>query len=177
MGIETAVLGPAILGAGMGFQAMGAYSNSKNARTAYEAQAQVARNNATVAGWQAEDALKRGDKAAMRVRMQGNQTKGAQRAALAASGVDLGMGSALNILADTDYFTDVDAQTTLDNASKEAWAIRQQAAGFNAEASLLKSRADAESPLYAATGSLLTGASRAASTWYTPAKPVDRPYG
>ena len=164
----------------MGFGAVSSYNNSKNAAKAYEAQAKVNENNAIIAGWQADDALKRGDRAAMRVRMQGNQVKGTQRAAMAANGVDLGEGSALHILADTDYFTDIDATTTLDNAAKEAWAIRNQAAGYQAEASLMSGRAAAESPMFAAAGSLLTSAGRVAGSWYTPGAPkvaVDRPYG
>lgn len=169
-----------MMGAGMGFGAVSSYNNSKNAAKAYEAQAKVNENNAIIAGWQADDALKRGDRAAMRVRMQGNQAKGAQRAKLAANGVDLGEGSALNILVDTDYFTDVDVATTLDNAAKEAWAIRNQAAGYSAEASLMSGRAAAESPAFAAAGSLLTSAGRVAGSWYTPGAgkaAVDRPYG
>jgi hypothetical protein len=160
-----------LMGAGMGAQAFGAYQSSRATKAAHEAQAQVQRNNATVAGWQAEDAIERGNKAAMRVRSQARQLKGTQRARLAAAGVDLGEGSALQILSDTDYFGEVDAQTTVDNAAREAWAIRQQAAGYSADAALMQSRAAAESPLFAAGTSLLTSASRVAERWYTPAKP------
>lgn len=162
MGIETA-----LIGAGIGMQAVGAYNNSRATKTALNAQAEVSRNNAQVGEWQAEDALKRGDKAASRVRAQAKQLKGTQRAALAANGVDLSEGSALQILSDTDYFADIDANTTLDNAAREAWAIRAQAAGYTAEASLLSSRAAAESPLMAGATSLLGSAGRVAGRWYT----------
>lgn len=164
--VSASSMATIVMGAGMGAQAFGAYSNSKNAKAAYGAQAQVAQNNATIAGWQADDALARGDRAATRVRTQANQLKGVQRAALAANGVDLGVGSALNILTDTDYFKEVDANTTLDNAAREAWAIRNQAAGYTAEASLLAGRAAAESPGFAAASSLLTSAGRVAGSWY-----------
>lgn len=166
MGIETAVL---LQGVGAGAGAYGAYSNSQATKTAYAAQAQVAENNATIAGWQAQDALRRGDRAASASRMRTNQMKGAQRARLAANGVDLGEGSALNILTDTDYFGDVDIDTIKDNAGREAWAIRNQAMGFKNEASLMQSRSDSEKPLMAAGTSLLTSAGKVASTWYTPA--------
>jgi hypothetical protein len=168
MGIETAAIPLLMQGAGAGMQAYGAYSNSKATKQAYEQQAQVNRNNAQIAGWQAEDALRRGVRSASTARMRTNQLKGNQRASLAAKGVDLGEGSALQLLSDTDYFGDVDATTITDNAAREAWAIRQQAANFNSEASLLKSRADSENPLMAGGMSLLTSAGKVASNWYTP---------
>ena len=162
MGIETALL----LGSA-GFNAYGAYSNSKATKTAYDAQGQIAANNAQIATWQAEDAIVRGDREASRSRLKTRQLKGSQRAALAANGVDLGEGSALNILADTDYFGELDAGTIKDNAAREAWAIRNQATNFTSEGSLLRSRADMESPVFAASTSLLTGANRVASHWYS----------
>jgi hypothetical protein len=165
MGIETA-----LMGAGIGLQAYGAYQNSEATAVAYAAQAQVNRNNAMIADWQAEDALARGDRDASNVRLRARQLKGTQRARMAANGVDLGTGSALNILADTDYFADIDAGTVKDNAAREAWAIRNQAMGFRAEANLLQSRSDSESPFLAGATSLLGSAGRVASQWYTPTR-------
>lgn len=161
-------LGPALMGAGAVSSAFGAANNSSASKAAYGAQAQVNRNNAQIAEWQAGDALVRGQRAAAGVRMKANQLKGNQRASMAANGVDLGVGSALNILSDTDYFKDVDAGTTLDNAAKEAWAIRNQAAGYTAEANLMQGRSDAENPLFAGATSLLTSAGKVAGSWYTP---------
>lgn len=161
MGIETALM----IG-GAGLNAFSAYNSSRNAKSAYEAQAQVARNNEMIAGWQAEDALARGDRQASEVRMKSRQLKGRQRATMAANGIDLGTGSALEILTDTDYFGEIDANTVKDNASKEAWALRNQARGFSYEASMAKARAGAESPLLAAGTSLLTSAGRVSDRWY-----------
>lgn len=171
MGIETGSFGTALQLGGSAASAYGAYTNSRNAKAAYAAQGQIAANNATIAGWQAEDALARGAREAGRQRLKTRQLKGTQRAALAANGVDLGVGSALNILTDTDYFGEIDANTITDNAAKEAWAIRAQAAGFQSEASLLRSRADMESPMLAAGTSLLTSAGKVAGNWYPPRKP------
>jgi hypothetical protein len=50
------------------------------------------------------------------------QTKGQQRAALAANGVTLDEGSSLRIQSDTDYASDVDASTIQANATKRRWA-------------------------------------------------------
>jgi hypothetical protein len=154
--------------AGMAMSAVNAYQNSQGAKTAYGMQSQVAQNNAQIANWQADDALARGNRDAIRMRIKTNQVKGSQRAALAANGVDLGQGSALNILTDTDYFGDVDADTIQGNAAKEAWALRNQAGNFTSESKLLRSRAERENPLFAGGASLLTSAGKVAGNWYTP---------
>lgn len=163
MGIETATL---IQGLGAGVSAYGAYRGSQQAKAAYNAQGQVAENNAQISDWQAQDALRRGDVAASNAGIRTNQIKGEQRAGLSANGVDLGVGSALNILSDTDYFGQVDKATILDSAARQAWGYRTQGANFDANAQLLRSRADAESPVMAAGTSLITSATKVASNWY-----------
>jgi len=185
MGIETAAfstaigaVAPAIQVAGAGLSAATAFSNSRSTRSAYEAQAQVARNNAVIAGWQADDALARGDRAVSLQRSKTRQLKGAQRAAMAANGVDLNQGSALNILSDTELFGQMDADTIADNTAKEAWALRNQAAGYTDAAAAAAARASSESPLMATAGSLLSSAGRVAGRWYTGSGSSGRdPYG
>lgn len=152
--------------AGSGLQAVNAFGQSRATKQSLDAQAQVARNNAQIATWQAEDAIQRGQRSASKQMMKTRQTKGAQRAAMAANGVDLGVGSALQILTDTDYFGEIDANTIKDNAAREAWAIRAQAAGYRADASVLESRSDMESPFAAAGTSFLTSAGKVAGRWY-----------
>lgn len=185
MGIETAAfstaigaVAPAIQVAGAGLSAATAFSNSRATRSSYEAQAQVARNNAIIAGWQADDALARGDRAVSLQRSKTRQLKGAQRAAMAANGVDLNQGSALNILSDTELFGQMDADTIADNTAKEAWALRNQAAGYTDAAAAAAARASSESPLMATAGSLLSSAGRVAGRWYTGSGSSGRdPYG
>jgi len=79
--------------------------------------------------------------------------------------VALDSGSALNILEDTDYMGEQDALTVRNNAAKEAWAYRNQAAGALSDSSMLQSRANAESPGMAGFSSLLTSAGSVASRW------------
>lgn len=155
-----------ITGSVMG--ALGAASNSSAAKAAYNSQAQVADNNATISEWQAQDALARGGRDVMAARRRTRQLRGRQRAGLAASGVDLTTGSAEQILNDTEYFGEVDVNTLQDNAAREAWALRNQASGYKSQAGLMKARADAESPFMAGMTSLLTNAGKVASNWYGP---------
>lgn len=174
MGIESGTFtsfmrtaAPVMQATGAVLGATSAFSNSKAAKGAAETNARIQELNAQMAEWQAEDAIARGDRAAGVSRMKTRQLKGSQRAALAANGVDLGFGSALDILNDTDLFGEVDAETIRDNASREAWAIRQQAAGLKVDAAMFRSRAANESPLMAASTSLLTSAGRVADRWLT----------
>lgn len=183
MGIEALTFTQGLQLAGGAVSAAGAYRNSQGAKTAYGAQAQVNDNNAQIARWQADDAIARGNQEASRMRVKTNQLKGTQRAHMAANGVDLGVGSALSILTDTDQFGEIDAGTIKDNAAREAWAIRNQAQNFASEADLMRSRADAESPWMAAGTSMLTAAGKVAGNWYTPkapakgTAPMREPYG
>lgn len=159
-------------GLGAGMTAASAYSSSQASKAAYNAQAQVDQNNARLAEYQAQDAERRGAVAAQNVGYRTNQVKGTQRAALAANGVDLGYGSALELLSDTDYFGSVDRATTVDNAAREAWGYRTQGANYTSDASLLRQRASAESPFLSAGTSLLGSAGRVASGWYSPGTPT-----
>lgn len=152
--------------AGAGLQASSAYSSSQASKAAYNAQAQIAANNAQLAEWQAEDAIARGEQSASDQGLKTNQLKGTQRSRLAASGVDLGVGSAVQILTDTDYFGEIDRARITDNAAREAWGYRTQGADYQANASLLRNRAASESPFLAASTSLLSSAGRVAGSWY-----------
>lgn len=152
--------------AGMVTSTMGAYEKSKATKGAYEYQAAVSENNATMARWQAQDALQRGARTEQTQRLKTAQVRGSQRAALAARGVALDEGSALNLLDDTDYMGEMDVNTIRGNANKEAWGARVQAGNYAGDAGMLSARADAESPGFAAATSLLTGAGSVADSWY-----------
>jgi len=82
---------------------------------------------ARMAELQATDAERRGLLASRQVRSQGRQVQGAQRAALAAQGVDVTTGSAVDVQADTAYQAEMDAQTIQSNAWREAYGLRTQA--------------------------------------------------
>lgn len=147
--------------------AYGAFSKSSGSQAAYEYQAVVADNNAKMAEWQAQDALKRGVTAVNQHQLKVSQLQGTQRASMASRGIDLGQGSALDILTDTAFMGKIDANTIQDNAVKEAWAYRTQAAGANSNANLLRMQAGSINPGADAVGSLLTGATGVAKTWYS----------
>jgi len=151
---------------GVGLQAYGAYQKSAATKTAYDMQAQVEQSNAAYAEQQARDALDRGQEAVRNKRLETRQLKGTQRATLAANGVDLSQGSALNILTDTDLMGAHDAEVLRMNAAREAYGHEVQAGNDRANAALYGYRSSAENPALAAGTTLLTGAGSVAKQWY-----------
>jgi hypothetical protein len=166
---DAATVGKAGLGLqafGAASSAVGSYNKAKSDKYALDYQAKVAENNAIIAGWKASDAITRGQTDVARQQLKTRQLKGAQRASLAARGVDLGEGSALNILTDTDFMGAIDANQITDNAAKEAWAYRQEASNYSSNAELISSQSKSINPLGSGFSTLLSGAGNVASSWY-----------
>lgn len=145
---------------------MGAYSQAQGQKAALRAEAQIQSNNATLAEWQAEDAIARGETAAVQVQQQGAQLKGRQRAGMAANGVDLSYGSAMQVINDTDYLAAVDASQTTANAAREAWGYRMEARQLTDRSKAASAGASQVSPWLSAGTSLLGSATQAADRWY-----------
>jgi hypothetical protein len=165
-GAEIMLASAVFSGVGTAVSAVGAMQASAAQKNAYEYQAAVSRNNAKIAEWQAQDALRRGQQQEDDQRRKTAALKGSQRATLAARGLDIGEGSALNILTDTDYLGEQDAMTIRNNANKQAWAARVGASNDMANAELLSMRAGAENPLMSGASTLLSGAGSVADRWY-----------
>ena len=144
----------------MGFSAMAAgavlgaassYGNAKAKKGALRQQAQVDE-------WQAEQALNAGADQEQSSRLQTAQVFGKQRANMAANGVDLGEGSATDVLASTKLIGEHDALTIKDNASRTAW-------GYRTNAAVATAQADNIDPWASATGSLLGSAGSVSASW------------
>lgn len=163
---DLAIAATVAAGLGTGMQAYGAYQTAQAQKDSYRYQARVAENNATMGEWQAQDALRRGEQAEIDQRRKTAQIKGVQTASMAARGLDISTGSALNILSDTDYLGEIDALTIRDNAKREAWGYRTGAQNDTNNASMLRASADSISPLGAGATSLLTSAPQVAQFWY-----------
>ena len=136
-------------------------------------QEQVARNNAQITEWQAQDALRQGQQQETQLRLQAGGLRSEQRVAYAASGVALDSDTVINTMVSTDYMTEVDAATIRNNAQRAAWGYRVQgnnyidqatAARYGADA--YQSQADSISPGKAVFSSLLTSAAQMAPGVY-----------
>lgn len=125
----------------------------------------TANSNAALADQQAADALARGQSNEFNSRLKTAQLKGTQTARMAANGVALDSGSPLDVLTSTDEMGAVDANTIRDNAAKEAYGYKTQAANFRAQAG-------AANPWAAGVSSLIGASGQVAARWYKYAKPL-----
>lgn len=103
-------------------------------------QARLADRNAVFEREAVADALERGRQDDVRYQQQVSKQMGAQRAALAANGVDLSFGSAADFLADTARIGQQDSATIRENSVREARGMEINAANFGAEASAARTR-------------------------------------
>ncbi len=166
----SGVTSAAIIGGSMGMQAMGAYSSSQAQKAGMKYQAQIAANNATIAQEQASIAIQDGQRQEQTQDLKTGQIYGAQRAAMAANGVDLGEGSANEVLTTTKFMGNRDALTIRDNAMRQAWGYDVQSQNFLDSSAADKAVGDSINPMMSAATSLLGSAASASSTWYAAQK-------
>jgi hypothetical protein len=150
--LSAASLASGVLGTGM--SALGSMQQARY-------QAAVARNNQALAEQQAQDAERRGVIAEDQQRRRTGLIIGTQRASLAGQGTALDDGSPLDIVSDTAASGEMDALTIRDNATREAWGYRAQAANFAAQEQL----ASQQSGWLGTGASLLGGAMSVGDRW------------
>lgn len=153
-------------GLGVLSSANAARSNAEASKTQLDFQANLADINARISESQAQQTLLAGQREEQKSRIATANLKGSQRASLAANGVDLGVGSAAQILTSTDVMGEIDANTIQANAIKSAWGYRTQGANQKAQATSSRAAAGAISPDSAFTSTLIGGAGQVASSWY-----------
>ncbi len=156
----------ALMAAGSASSAIGASKSAQAQKATLAYEAAVAANNQKIAEQQAQLAEQNGAVAEQTSELRTAALKGDQRAAMAANGVDLGVGSAAEILATTEFMGKRDALTIRDNAARQAWALREQGKGYLSEAAADTAASDAINPSLAAVTSLLGSAGSVASSYY-----------
>jgi hypothetical protein len=143
--------------------AAGAKQQSDASASAARYEAKVQDMNVTLSEQRARDALERGKVEEQQKREQVAQMQSKQRAAMAANGIDVGYGSALDIMVDTATLGEIDALTIRKNSANEAYDYRVDAANGRASASLRRANAantEAAGNLNAFS-TILTGAGKA----------------
>lgn len=130
-------------------------------------QAAVERNNAQIAGWQAEDATKRGAIEEQRQRLATAKLRGSQRAGMASNGIEISSGSPLDVLMDTAQLGELDALTIRSNAEREAYGLRTQQSNLTAQSGLTRMAGrDAQQASYISAGSTLLSTAATAGDRY-----------
>lgn len=127
-----------------------------------QVQKQVARNNAVMSEYAAQDAQRRGEEDAMAIQRRASQLAGTQRSLMSARGLDLSTGTAADILDQTDFFAQQDVNTARYSAKRDAWSYRARG-----QQDLAEGRFAAQNANLRAAGTLLSTAGSVADKWKT----------
>lgn len=133
-----------------------AISQAKDARQEASWSAAQMRTNAGYARLQAEDAKTRGASSAMAAVVKARMNVGSQRAALAAQGIDISSGSALDVQVNTADLAEIDIMTIKNNAAREAWGYNVQASDSMTQAAMTEKAGSNKSRNTLLTGGLNT---------------------
>lgn len=121
--------------AGTGLSAIAASNNA-------DYQSQVAKNNAITAQQNADYAHKAGEQQAAAASLRGAEVGGRIRAAIAANGVDVNGGSAVDVQDSQRRQSKVDTETVLNNADLQSYGYRTQASNYQAQSDLYGNQSD-----------------------------------
>jgi hypothetical protein len=175
MGIETIALltaGAAVVGtgasiAGAAVGAAGAKQKAAAESQAYQYQAAVARNNAQIALVNASRSRDVGDLGMMREGIKTGALIGGQKAAQAANGLDVNVGTPVDVRASTAELGRLDALTIGYNASKEAFGSEFQSKNYLDESYLKgqSSKYATEAGQIGVATSILGGVSSVSDKW------------
>jgi len=147
--------------------AIGAYNASSAQKRAYKYQAQIQGINAQIGQWQASAAIIAGQNKEEMSGLHTGEVYATQRATMAANGVDLSEGSAIDVLASTRVVGDINAAAIKTDALNQAWGYQVQAVNASNNGRLYNAAAKDVNPNVSAATSLLTSATGAASKWYS----------
>lgn len=153
--------------AGMFQSAAGSYYSAASQRSNLQFQADMAEINARMSESSAQSALLQGQKQVGAISMQAGKIKRSQRAAMAANGIDVGVGNAAETMASTELMKEIDMNTAEANAVMSAWGYRVQGTSYQNQANIGRASAGAVSPFASAASSLINGATSVASSWYS----------
>jgi len=151
----SSVIGP-VAGAGAGiFNFLGGITSGEagalSATAAGETaayQAQVARNNAIIAGYNATEAEQAGEQQAFATSMTGAQTGAKIKTSQAANNIDVNTGSAVKVQESEREVAQLNTETVINNANLQAYGYRNQATAFTEQAGL-EDLASKEAPVAA----------------------------
>lgn len=93
----------------------------------------AAKVNAQIAEMGAQSVLAQGQQQVASLTLRAGQMKSTQRAAMAANGIDLGVGNAAEVQASTDIMKEIDKNQIEENALRTAWGYRTQAVAAQIE--------------------------------------------
>lgn len=135
-GVVAAIVSAVATAASTAIGVASSIQQANAAQAQMDYQAQINKKNALIAQQNAEDKRQEGIEEARMTRLKTAQRVGLQQSALAANGVDVAEGTALDIIEDTSAMGELDALTTRYNYEKQALAFEQQAGNFENQSNL-----------------------------------------
>lgn len=156
--------------AGKAQGAVGAHGDAKSEKMSLNYQAAMDDLNAEQAERSAQQELAKGNEQVAMATMRAGQVKGSQRASMAANGIDLGEGSAAEVLTSTDMMKENDINTLTSNAIRSAWGQRIEATNHKNAALMKRAGASTINSTARAIDSIAGGAGQLAQSWYSMSK-------
>ena len=145
--------------------ARGAAAEAAQAKSNYMYNAMISEFNAKLAEMRIDDAIERGQFEEQQIRSSARKVRGSQKAAIASSGIQLGIGTAADVLTSTDIMAERDIGVLRENVQKEIFAQEIEALNQRTAARFGQQSAAGISPGKAATTSMLSSAGQVASQW------------
>lgn len=145
-------------GADAGYQAASIRTKAQSDKNMLGFEAQQYANSAAIVGYQAQLDQQAGARREQNAQLQTAGQFGAQRARMAASGIDLGQGSATDVLASTEYMGERQAMMIRDNTNRQVWQDRVAQSQAQAQQQYKLAQANAINPDMVGFGSMLGSA-------------------
>ncbi len=125
-----------------GYTMMDMSQDSRAAKAQQEYQAATQRNTALQSRYQIEETQRDAERTERALKRQARSQQASVRSLLAASGMDVGSGSALDVLQDQSSAAEADVLDVRRQSEQRQRALEYQAAGADSRASLLASMGD-----------------------------------
>ncbi len=161
-GVTLAYL--AIAAAGTAVSVNSAQNSRKATNQQADYQAEVAKNNATTAGYESDYARQATELKTAQHRLQVSQMVGKQRAAMGSTGLAVDQGSFMDLTLDTVEQGKLDELAILHEGDKAVWRANIEGGNFTAQSGMYE--ASKSSPLMAAAPVLMNGASQTGLNYY-----------
>lgn len=164
--VTTAMAVIGVAGSLMG--GINSYQSAQASASAAEYQSDIYRQNASIAQNNAITERQAGIDEARRIKLQTLSNISSQNVAMAANGIDIGEGSALDLTDSTKFYGEMDALTTYSNANSRASAFEAESQNYLAQAGMSSSVASnyKKSALLSGLGTTMTGLGQVGSSWY-----------
>lgn len=152
------------------------YAQSQAIRANAAYQATISKINAQLAEMNADDAVKRGDAAALDYQQQVDDMLSNQKVAYAGQGVDLTFGTPQEVMRETKMRGALDIVTIKNNAWREAWGYKNEALQSTSQGKFAQITGEGQSRMTLLTGGMnaVTQLTQGAANYYSMKAPAGK---